>query len=67
MTSSGTLTTLPATTVAGTIPYYWAEVVVAWGGTKAPSTVTSGSSVVLTSALQTPTTFTGTPTASCPL
>lgn len=66
-TSNGTLGTVPSTTVAGTIPYYWVEVVVAWGGTKAPGTVTTGTSVVMTSALQTPNGYTGSVTASCPL
>lgn len=66
-TSSGTLSTVPSTTVAGTIPYYWVEVVVAWGGTQAPTTVTTGTSVVMTSALQTPVGYTGSVTAGCPL
>lgn len=67
VTSSGSLAKVPSTTAAGTILYYWVEVVVAWGGSIAPTTTGPSNSVVLTSAIQTPPGYVGSTSAGCPL
>lgn len=52
------------------VPMFWVEIMVTWGGNlpPAPSAVISATrGVVITSALQTPSTFTGSTSGSCPL
>lgn len=68
--SSSTLSTIPAITVSSTVPLYWVEVMVAWGGKAPPSPTTvvaANKRLVMSSSLKTPNGYSGSPTASCPL
>lgn len=69
--SSSTLSTIPATTLSSTVPVYWVDVMVAWGGTAPPSpatVVTAGKRLVMTSALLTPNGYGGSKVSpGCPL
>lgn len=69
--STSVLGSTTSSTVSGTAPLYWVEVMVAWGGTRAPSpttTVAAGKRLVMTSALLTPNGYGGsTSSPGCPL
>jgi Tfp pilus assembly protein PilX len=69
--SSSVLSTIPATTVSGTTPLFWVEVMVTWGGNAPPSPTTSVAAnkrLVMTSALLTPNGYGGSSTSpGCPL
>jgi Tfp pilus assembly protein PilX len=52
------------------VPMYWVEIMVTWGGNLPPppsAVVSATSGVVITSALQTPSGYTGSTSGGCPL
>jgi hypothetical protein len=69
--SSAVLGSASTSTTTGAEPVYWVEVMVAWGGTRAPSpttTVAIGKRLVMTSALLTPNGYGGSKLSpGCPL
>lgn len=69
--SSSVLGSTTSSTVSGTAPLYWVEVMVAWGGAVPPSpttTVAANKRLVMTSALLTPNGYGGsTSSPGCPL